>query len=262
MDFQLGDGWTVQPAGGATGEAYIAQQGEQYVFLKRNSSPFLAVLSAEGIVPKLLWTKRLENGDVVTAQKWIEGRELRASEMKERRVASLLAKIHGSSELLYMFRRIGNGPLTPHLIVQNLRYQLNKHNINHHVIERGIIYLQKRMAKVYHDQYVVCHCDINHNNWILDENEHLYLIDWDGATVSDPALDLGLLLYTYVPKEEWSLWLKQYGISLTDSLLRRMHWYVVSQSISGLIWHYGRNQFDEVSQFIQSIRHLITEVEF
>jgi len=60
ISLDLGEGWEVHPAGGATGEAYIAQyEGQNKLFLKRNSSPFLAVLSAEGIVPKLMWTKRM-----------------------------------------------------------------------------------------------------------------------------------------------------------------------------------------------------------
>lgn len=67
MEDLLGQEWEIIPAGGATGAAYFAQHKGQRLFLKRNSSPFLAVLSAEGIVPKLIWTKRLENGDVITA---------------------------------------------------------------------------------------------------------------------------------------------------------------------------------------------------
>jgi thiamine kinase-like enzyme len=66
----LGKEWEITPAGGATGDAYFAEYEGKKLFLKRNSSPFLAVLSAEGIVPKLVWTKRMENGDVFTAQQW------------------------------------------------------------------------------------------------------------------------------------------------------------------------------------------------
>ena len=77
MEHLFGQDWEIVPAGGATGAAYFAQHEEQRLFLKRNSSPFLAVLSAEGIVPKLVWTKRLENGDVITAQQWMSGRELK-----------------------------------------------------------------------------------------------------------------------------------------------------------------------------------------
>ncbi|NEU29990.1 phosphotransferase family protein [bacterium LRH843] len=260
MEHFLGEGWIVQPAGGATGEAYRAQQGEQVVFLKRNSSPFLAVLSAEGIVPKLLWTKRLENGDVITAQRWIVGRKLKAIEMKERRVASLLAKIHGSSELLSMLRRIESEPLTPYVIVENLRRHLQQFLLEDVTLEKGMAYLTERLEEVLHEHVVVCHCDINHNNWILDEEEQLYLIDWDGATVSDPALDLGLLLYSYVPKEDWKSWLKQYGLGLDESLQKRMHWYVVSQSMTDLLWHYSRQQYEQVEQLKVTIKTLLSDL--
>ncbi|ADC48865.1 hypothetical protein BpOF4_03995 [Alkalihalophilus pseudofirmus OF4] len=259
MEMFLGDGWKVEPAGGATGEAYIAQQGDQKVFLKRNSSPFLAVLSAEGIVPKLLWTKRLENGDVVTAQRWVKGRELKAFEMKERKVAELLAKIHGSSELLDMFKRIGNEPLSPEVIVDNLRVQLQLNQVEDDIIETGMAFLASQLNDVSYDHYVVCHCDINHNNWIQDEEEQLYLIDWDGATVADPALDLGLLLYSYIPPEEWEDWIKEYGLLLGESLRERMHWYVVSQTISVILWHYERKQFTEVDKFKEYLHSLLVE---
>jgi thiamine kinase-like enzyme len=253
----LGEGWTVKPAGGATGEAYIAQQGDQKVFLKRNSSPFLAVLSAEGIVPKLLWTRRLENGDVITAQRWVKGRELKAFEMKDRIVAALLAKIHGSSELLYMFKRIGNEPLTPTVIIDNLRLKLKSFNVDNELIEKGMDYLTSHKKHICFEKYVVCHCDINHNNWMLTEEEHLYLIDWDGAIVADPALDLGLLLYYYIPEHEWEQWLKQYGLTLDDSLRERMHWYVISQTISVLLWHHEREQLEEVGQVKEYLMSLL-----
>src|SRR5699024_12216113 len=90
--------------GGASGEAYMAEQDGQKLFLKRNSNPFIAALSAEGIVPKLVWTKRIETGEVVTAQHWKNGRELTFDEMYEQRVANLLKKIHSSKKLLNMLK--------------------------------------------------------------------------------------------------------------------------------------------------------------
>ena len=70
----------------------MAEQDGRKLFLKRNSSPFLTALSAEGIVPKLVWTKRIETGEVVTAQHWKNGRELVQDEMNSNRVAKLLKK--------------------------------------------------------------------------------------------------------------------------------------------------------------------------
>ena len=63
--YQLG--WTLDSAGGASGE-HIWLNKMDKIILKRNSNPFIAALSAEGIVPKLVWTKRIETGEVVTAQ--------------------------------------------------------------------------------------------------------------------------------------------------------------------------------------------------
>ncbi|WP_245807706.1 phosphotransferase family protein [Halobacillus massiliensis] len=255
----LGQDWTITPAGGSTGEAYYAQHEGKRLFLKRNSSPFLAVLSAEGIVPKLVWTKRLENGDVITAQEWLEGRELNTEEMKHPRVAALLSKIHHSTELLDMLMRIGKHPLKPEEILIDLKEnqkildQIGPRIEVHHALK----YIESRVQYVYYDKHVVCHCDTNHNNWLLSSNDHLYLIDWDNAMVADPALDLGMLLYTYIPKNEWSQWMNQYGITPTDHLMERMKWYAVSQSLSFIQWHMMRGEDKEASIRINKLNDMM-----
>src|SRR5699024_8153237 len=99
--------WIIRPAGGLTGDAFIAKKGDKRLFLKRNSAPFLAILSAQGLVRKLIWTKRMENGDGITAQEWLEGRKLRPEEMKSMQLFSMLRKVHQSSELLHMLMRLG-----------------------------------------------------------------------------------------------------------------------------------------------------------
>lgn len=77
------------------------------VYLKRNASLFLAVLSGEeGITPKLIWTKRAGNGDVITAQEWLSGRSLTKEEMGSVEVIELLKQIHQSPNLLQMLQQI------------------------------------------------------------------------------------------------------------------------------------------------------------
>ncbi len=68
----------------------MAEQDGQKLFLKRNSNPFIAALSAEGIVPKLVWTEAHRTSEVVTAQHWKNGRELSSNEMKQTRVANFI----------------------------------------------------------------------------------------------------------------------------------------------------------------------------
>ncbi|WP_338777656.1 phosphotransferase family protein [Metabacillus sp. FJAT-52054] len=258
LEHLLGQEWELSPAGGATGEAYYARHGEQKLFLKRNSSPFLAVLSAEGIVPKLVWTRRMENGDVITAQHWLEGRELKPADMDGDHVASLLHKIHHSKELLDMLKRLEKQPLTPSSILEDIRDTLEFETYFLPEIEEALQYLHDRLPDVEIEEKVVCHCDLNHNNWLLADNDQLYLIDWDGAVIADPAIDLGNLLYSYIEESRWSDWLSQYGLELTDHLRLRMYWYVLAQTIVSLMWNRSKNHAKEMHQAVQNLTLLLT----
>lgn len=257
MEHLFGQDWEIVPAGGATGAAYFAQHEEQRLFLKRNSSPFLAVLSAEGIVPKLVWTKRLENGDVITAQQWMNGRELKPGDMNDDRVAKLLKKIHASEPLLGMLTRLGKSPLQPEMILHALNEELDEELRSKPAVKESMEFLTENVGKVDFHEKVVCHCDVNHNNWLLTEDNQLYLIDWDGAMIADPAIDLGLLLYSYIPEEAWEEWLEMYGISLTENLKQRMKWYALAQSLSSIQWHKNQNRIPEMDKWIEFLKALI-----
>jgi thiamine kinase-like enzyme len=256
LEHLFGQDWEIVPAGGATGAAYFAQHEEQRLFLKRNSSPFLAVLSAEGIVPKLVWTKRLENGDVITAQQWMNGRELKPGDMNDDRVAKLLKKIHASDPLLGMLTRLGKSPLQPEMILDALNNELDEELWVKPAVKESMKFLNENVGKVDHHEKVVCHCDVNHNNWLLTEDNQLYLIDWDGAMIADPAIDLGLLLYSYIPEEAWEEWLEMYGISLTENLKQRMKWYAFAQSLSSIQWHKNQNRIPEMEKWIEFLKAL------
>ena len=53
--------------------------------------------------------------------------------------------------------------------------------------------------------FTVVHGDVNHNNWLLSDRDELYLVDWEGAMIADPAIDIGIC-YNYVPQSKWSKW--------------------------------------------------------
>lgn len=253
LEHILGQGWEITPAGGATGEAFFAQHQEQKLFLKRNSSPFLAVLSVEGIVPKLVWTKRTENGDVITAQQWLSGRELNPEEMSQKRVAKLLKKIHDSAPLLSMLLRLGKTPFDAAMMLRQIEIELDEELTSLATIQASICFLRDEIQHIAHEEYVVCHSDINHNNWLLSDDNQLYLIDWDGPMIADPALDIGMLLYLYIEPENWDGWLKQYGIELTDHLLLRMKWYFISQTLLSIQWHKNKGRFTEMEYWINKL---------
>lgn len=257
MEHLLGIEWEIVPAGGATGKAFFAQYEEQKLFLKRNSSPFLAVLSAEGLVPKLVWTKRLETGDVITAQQWLNGRELSPLEMNDEKVAKLLRKIHLSEPLLGMLSRLGVKPIMPasflHMVQQGLDIEL----LQIPSIKKSVEFLTNEVHHIKCDKLVVCHGDVNHNNWLLSDNNQLYLIDWDGAMIGDPAMDLGSLLYWYVPESDWQKWLSVYGIEATDDLMLRMKWYVLAHTLASIHWHKKQSRISEMKRWIEYLDKIL-----
>lgn len=259
LEHFMGEGWQIRSAGGATGEAYIAEQGEQKIFIKRNSSPFLAVLSAEGIVPKLLWTKRLENGDVITAQRWVDSPELKADQMNRDNVASLLSKIHRSKELLDMFMRMGNRPLSPREIFTKLNISSKELQMNYAYVKEALRWLNNNHPDFSEEKCVVCHADVNHNNWINNGDGSLFLIDWDGAQVADPAIDLAPLLYLYVPKQDWNAWLGVYGEEFNDDLKLRMQWHMVAQCIENILWFWERDEIDHITKWSDLLQDILRE---
>lgn len=259
LEHLLGQEWDISPAGGATGEAFIAEKDGQKLFLKRNSSPFLAVLSAEGIVPKLVWTRRLENGDVITAQHWMEGRELTQAEMAKERVAKLLQKIHQSAPLLSMLKRLGKTPLRPESILTDIENGLSSEVTKLLIIKQAIHFLENNLLLIECDEKVVCHCDVNHNNWLMSEKDGLFLVDWDAPVIADPAIDLGMLLYSYVPRGEWEQWLARYGKKLDAGLEMRMKWHTVSQLVLSIQWHHNRKRNKERDDLLMKLEALLME---
>ena len=97
-------GWTLDEA---YQEDYFCSRDNQRYFIKKNTTPMIATLSAEGIVPRLRWTKRISNGDVLIAQDFENGRTLNTEDMTDRRIPEILKKVHGSSKLKKIMKAQG-----------------------------------------------------------------------------------------------------------------------------------------------------------
>lgn len=119
-----------------------------------------------------------------------------------------------------MLKRLGKEPLDPGALLSRLKQAVFAVRQFSPLIQEGLAYLEAHVDQVQFGEKVVCHCDVNHNNWLLSEDNQLYLIDWDGAMIADPAMDLGPLLYHYVEEPAWDSWLGMYGMKLTEGLRR------------------------------------------
>jgi len=253
------DGWQLYPLGGNTGTAYMGTKDSQRVFLKQNASPFLAALSMEGITPRLVWTKRLASGDVMTAQEWLNGRTLHRLEMRDERVARLLHRVHHSQLLHDMLIKVGGRTTTPAQLLDRLAPALAPELRQHPLIQRALQTLQTEQPQLPTTAYEVCHGDLNHKNWLLSDRERLYLVDWDAATFADPAFDLGALLCEYVPLEEWQRWLRDYGELVTDALTSRVNWYARVHCITVIAESYRQQRFQIMNQHLILLEKLTRE---
>ncbi|EUJ32859.1 hypothetical protein MFLO_06209 [Listeria floridensis FSL S10-1187] len=179
-----------------------------------------------------MWTRRVENGDVITAQKWINARVLNASEMsRDSRVAKLLSKIHHSEKLRQMLLKMGEVHLSAHDLLQ--KYQ-SDFLLKTETETFALKYLEENLTQVGSAIQVVCHGDVNHNNWMVSSDDELFLVDWDGAMLGDPAIDVAMLLYQYVPRDDWNSWLASYGESYSIELHRKLKWYALFQTLRRL----------------------------
>lgn len=218
-------GWQLYPLNGDTGHTYMGIKGNQKMFFKRNMTPFTAALSTEHIAPRLVWTKRLSNGDILTAQEWSDGRTLRRDEMGNSRVVELLQHVHHSKRLLHILEQIGGHKYLPVTHLNKWMEGLPKELFENKLVQSTYESLALNLPETDDDMLSVCHGDINHKNWLLADDDSLYLVDWDNAIIADPLFDVGALFSQYVPQGNRKTWLEEYGIAVNESVKERCEWY-------------------------------------
>lgn len=256
MEFQLDKEWRLQPIKGATGQTYIGRRETERVFIKRNTSPLLAALSKEGIAPKLVWTKRTVNGDVLSAQEWLDGQVLTPEELGKRNdVIDVLYHLHHSRLLKNMLEKIGGQAFTPRALLMNYDQAVPMELKSNSFLTRVYRYLKENIPKDNPEKYMVVHGDVNHRNWLVS-NHYLYLVDWDSVMIADPALDIGMLLGHYVPKHQWKKWLLSYGLYPSDEALERVYWYVLYGFLQGINHFHQENDRREMNIEILKLKQI------
>ncbi|WP_080146121.1 phosphotransferase family protein [Marinilactibacillus piezotolerans] len=258
MELERESGWKLHPIGGDTGQAYMGIKDEEKLFLKRNSSPFLAALSLEGISPKLIWTKRIGNGDVLTAQEWCNGRNLYKGEMLSSRVATIMKKVHRSESLKRMLQRLGGKVIEPKSLLLDYKLMLSSDLAEHPQLKRAFQWLSDTESEIKNNaEITVCHGDVSRKNWLLSEEDQLYLVDWDSAILADPAYDIGQLFSRYIEKEQWTGWLAEYDPEISEVFLKRINWYVLMTLLMDVKEAHRKRQFIKMNKSIIKIDQLL-----
>ncbi|WP_245682998.1 phosphotransferase family protein [Alkalibacterium thalassium] len=259
MELERETGWQLHPIGGETGQAYMGTKNEERLFLKRNSSPFLAALSLEGISPRLVWTKRIGNGDVLTAQEWCNGRTLFKEEMTSSSVIQMIRKVHQSQSLKRMLHRLGGKVLSPSDFYYNAVYGLAPDLIAHPSIRQAVSYLEKHMpADDQMENKMVCHGDISHKNFLMSSEEELYLVDWDSALLADPVADLSQLLERYIDHQNWDDWITAMIPFTPGATTSKFYWYGTANLLFDIKTSHQKQDYLRMNQYLIKLNQLLS----
>src|SRR5699024_10091044 len=125
-----------------------------------------------------------------------------------------------------------------------------------------LTYLEDHMPSLDPRFFTVVHGDVNHNNWLLSDHDELFLVDWEGAMIADPAIDLGMLLYNYVPENKWPQWLNDYGTKDSIDLQKRMKWYTAVQSIGMVQWYEEQKRYKDMNMWLKFLNEVMNNNAF
>lgn len=254
-DFQFDNTWTLHPIDGDTGKTYMGIRDAEKVFVKRNTTPFLAALSREGIVPKLVWTRRTGNGDILTAQEWLEGKTFLPEEVGQSlEVIQILSHLHHSVSLKRMLVRVGGKQKSPFDFLKSYAHQMPSDLKNNQYLHSVFRYLEDHLPE--ETTFKVCHGDPVNTNWFMATDDRLYLVDWDSCVLSDPAYDLGILLGRHVPYGKWQRWLELYGENPTEELLEKIYWYSGMDFLLRIKQYHQRFEYPKMNQEIMMLKKL------
>ncbi|MGX7109244.1 phosphotransferase family protein [Facklamia miroungae] len=249
--------WRMTPLSGNTGQAYMGVSKDEKVFFKRNTSPFIAALAAEGITPKLKWTQRTYTGDILTAQEWEDGQRLRKEDMASSKVIDLIRSIHQNDSLLNLLKRANAQESSPKDLLQDY-YQGLPISLQSHTYFNQIIATMTQMidSDFFTIDYCICHGDLNHNNFLLTDEKHLYLVDWDNVKIADPLFDICYLLCHYFSPKDWMSWFELYQFPLSDSFQKRVKWYSLLACLNLIKEYYAEDRHYQVNETVVLLKNI------
>lgn len=85
------------------------------------------------------------------------------------------------------------------------------------------------------DNFVLCHIDANPDNFIIDESDNVFLIDWEYAAMQDPLVDIAMFcIYAMYDEEEINNFIDLYFVNGCTPIERiKIYCYIAA---CGLLW--------------------------
>lgn len=244
------------PVRGSSGNAFTSRTSdEERVFIKRNATPMLTSIYLEGLTPRVLWTKRTVQGDMLSAQPWINGHTLSPNEMGDRQINQILSHLHTSRKLMESCKKLGSVVIGPQNLLTAITDSSDELRANHFLSEI-IEEMADNIPPLYGEEITVVHGDVNHNNWLVDdETGRVYLVDWDSTFMSDPMVDIAYVLAHYIRPNSWSRWLIDLGYEPRKKVMEKVAWYGKLSFLRQIAEELSKGRKKEANEEILGLRN-------
>ena len=247
---------TLTPLKGKSGQAYIGTypNGDK-IFVKINTTPILAALAKEQIAPQLLWAKRLGNGDMMSAQEWLDGRLLTRADMNSKQIIQVLLQMHKSKPLVNQLLQLNYKVETPLDLLlsweRSAPYQISENAYLQSVVAE----MKRNLPDFKKDYATIVHGDVRHSNWVITTSGLVYLVDWDSVRLTDRMFDVAHILSHYIPEVRWKEWLTYYGYRYNETVLKKLYWYGQYAYLCQIAKYYENADLENVNREIDAWRN-------
>lgn len=243
------------PLRGKSGKAYKGTypNGDS-VFIKLNTTPILPALAKEQIAPQLLWAKRMGNGDMMSAQEWLDGRILSRQDMSSKQIIHILGRLHKSKQLVNQLLQLNYRIENPYDLLSdfehNAPYQIQQNSYLQSVVAE----LKQSLPEFRAEVATIVHGDIKHSNWVITTSGMIYLCDWDSVRLTDRMYDVAYLLSHYIPRSRWEEWLAVYGYKNNEKVFKKIVWYGQLSYLTQILRCFDQRDMEHVNQEIYALR--------
>lgn len=215
------DGLTLTPLIGKSGKAYKGSYPDgTEVFIKMNTTPILAGLAKEQIAPQLLWSRRTADGQIMSAQEWLNGRILTKQDMGSKQIVNILTRLHRSKSLVNQLVQLGYKYEMPSDLLRSWMSETPRQIRQNTYIKSVYDELMASVPSFREDYATIVHGDVHPSNWVITKSGMIYLVDWDTVHLCDRMFDVAHLLSHYIPRSHWYDWLTYYGYKYNALVLR------------------------------------------
>ena len=247
---------TLTPINGKSGKAYMGSYPDgELVFVKMNTTPILAGLAKEQIAPQLLWSRRLPDGNVMTAQEWLSGEILGPDGLERKQIFDILIRLHRSRPLMTQLTKLGYALEHPNDLLDNWVEKVPMALKSNQYLQSIIADLRKNLPAFREDYATIVHGDVRHSNWVETRSGLIYLVDWDSVRLTDRMFDVAHLLSHYIPEARWEEWLIYYGYKYNEKVLEKLYWYSQYSYLCQVAKYYENNDLENVNREIYALRN-------